>query len=54
MDKAEPIAVAKAALQAVEAAIEDVYPDPVSQSVFAVIADPLKAVEKQFAGWMPQ
>lgn len=53
-DKAEPIAVAKAALQAVETGIEDVYPDPVSQSVFSAIADPLKAVEKQFAGWMPQ
>jgi NAD(P)-dependent dehydrogenase (short-subunit alcohol dehydrogenase family) len=53
-DKAEPIAVAKAALQAVETGLEDVYPDPVAQSVFAAIADPLKAVEKQFAGWMPQ
>ncbi len=54
MDKIAPIAVAKQALQAVEAGVEDVYPDPVSQSVFSAIADPLKAVEKQFAGWMPQ
>jgi NAD(P)-dependent dehydrogenase (short-subunit alcohol dehydrogenase family) len=54
MDKAEPIAVATAALQAVESGVEDVYPDPVSQSVFSAIAEPLKAVEKQFAGWMPQ
>jgi NAD(P)-dependent dehydrogenase (short-subunit alcohol dehydrogenase family) len=53
-DKAEPIAVAKAALQAVETGTEDVYPDPVSQSVFAAIAEPLKAVEKMFAAWMPQ
>jgi NAD(P)-dependent dehydrogenase (short-subunit alcohol dehydrogenase family) len=53
-DKAEPLAVAKAVLQAVETGLEDVYPDPVSQSVFAAIAAPLKAVEKQFAGWMPQ
>jgi short-subunit dehydrogenase len=53
-DKAEPIEVAKAALQAVETELEDVYPDAVSQSVFSAIADPLKAVEKQFAGWMPQ
>jgi short-subunit dehydrogenase len=53
-DKAEPIEVAKAALQAMETGLEDVYPDPVSQSVFAAIAEPLKAVEKQFAGWMPQ
>ena len=34
--------------------LDDVYPDPVSQSVFSAIADPLKAVENQFAGWMPQ
>ncbi len=54
MDKIAPIEVAKQALQAVEAGTEDVYPDPVSQSVFAAIAEPLKAVEKQFAGWMPQ
>ena len=53
-DKAEPIAVAKAALQAVETGLEDVYPDPVSQSVFAAISDPLKAVEKMFAAWMPK
>lgn len=53
-DKAAPIAVAQAALQAVAAGLEDVYPDPVSQSVFSAIADSLKAVEKQFAGWMPQ
>jgi len=52
-DKAEPIDVAKAALQAVEAGLEDVYPDAVSQHVFAAIADPLKAVEKQFATWLP-
>jgi NAD(P)-dependent dehydrogenase (short-subunit alcohol dehydrogenase family) len=54
MDKVAPIAVATATLQAVEAGLEDVYPDPVSESVFATIAEPLKAVEKQFAGWMPQ
>jgi NAD(P)-dependent dehydrogenase (short-subunit alcohol dehydrogenase family) len=54
MDKIAPIEVAKQALQAVETGLEDVYPDPVSQSVFSAIADPLKAVEKQFAGWMPQ
>jgi NAD(P)-dependent dehydrogenase (short-subunit alcohol dehydrogenase family) len=54
VDKVESIAVAKAALQAVEAGTEDVYPDPVSQSAFAAISEPLKAVEKMFAGWMPQ
>lgn len=54
VDKAQPIAVAQAVLQAVEAGLEDVYPDPVSQSAFAAISEPLKAVEKMFAGWMPQ
>jgi NAD(P)-dependent dehydrogenase (short-subunit alcohol dehydrogenase family) len=53
-DKAEPSDVAKTVLQAIEAGIEDVYPDPVSQSAFAAISEPLKAVEKMFAGWMPQ
>jgi NAD(P)-dependent dehydrogenase (short-subunit alcohol dehydrogenase family) len=54
MDKIAPIEVAKQALQAAEIGLDDVYPDPVSQSVFSAIADPLKAVENQFAGWMPQ
>lgn len=54
MDKIAPLEVAKQALQAVEAGTEDVYPDPVSQSVFSAIAEPLKAIEKQFAGWMPE
>jgi NAD(P)-dependent dehydrogenase (short-subunit alcohol dehydrogenase family) len=54
MDKVAPIEVANLILQAVEQGIEDVYPDPVSQSVFSEIQAPLKAVEKQFAGWLPQ
>lgn len=54
MAKVAPSEVAKATLQAVEQRIEDVYPDPVSQSTFSALAAPLKAVEKQFAGWMPQ
>ena len=53
MDKIAPIEVAKQALQAAKIGLDDVYPDPVSQSVFSAIADPLKAVENQFAGWMP-
>ncbi|MBD2059486.1 SDR family NAD(P)-dependent oxidoreductase [Oculatella sp. FACHB-28] len=53
-EKIAPSEVAKAALQAIETEIDDVYPDLVSQSVFSAIADPLKAVEKQFAGWMLQ
>jgi NAD(P)-dependent dehydrogenase (short-subunit alcohol dehydrogenase family) len=54
MDKVAPSEVANLILQAVEKGIEDVYPDPVSQGVFSEIQAPLKAVEKQFAGWMPQ
>jgi NAD(P)-dependent dehydrogenase (short-subunit alcohol dehydrogenase family) len=54
MDKIAPIEVAKQSLQAAKIGLDDVYPDPVSQSVFSAIADPLKAVENQFAGWMPQ
>ena len=50
MDKIAPIEVAKQALQAAKIGLDDVYPDPVSQSVFSAIADPLKAVETQFAG----
>ena len=54
VDKVEPIKVAEAALQAIEAGQEDVYPDPVSQGTFAAISEPLKVAEKQFAAWMPQ
>jgi NAD(P)-dependent dehydrogenase (short-subunit alcohol dehydrogenase family) len=54
MDKVSPLEVANLILQAVEKGIEDVYPDSVSQGVFSEIQAPLKAVEKQFAGWMPQ
>ncbi len=54
MDKIAPLDVANAALQAVEQGIDDVYPDPVSQNIFSELKTPLKAVENQFAGWMPQ
>jgi NAD(P)-dependent dehydrogenase (short-subunit alcohol dehydrogenase family) len=54
LDKIAPIEVAKATLQAIEQGIEEVYPDPVSQNVFANLQTPLKAVEKQFAGMLPQ
>ncbi len=54
MDKIAPIEVANATLQAVTQGIDDVYPDPVSQHVFAELQTPLKAVEREFAGWMPQ
>jgi len=54
LEKIAPIEVAKITLEAVEKGIEDVYPDPFSQNVFKEIQTPLKAVEKQFAGMLPQ
>jgi NAD(P)-dependent dehydrogenase (short-subunit alcohol dehydrogenase family) len=54
LEKVAPIAVANASLQAIEQGIEDVYPDAMSQNVFANLQVPLKAVEKQFAGMLPQ
>jgi NAD(P)-dependent dehydrogenase (short-subunit alcohol dehydrogenase family) len=54
LDKVPPIQIAQAALQAVEQGIEDVYPDPVSQQFFTGISQNPKAVEKQFAGMLPQ
>jgi NAD(P)-dependent dehydrogenase (short-subunit alcohol dehydrogenase family) len=53
MEKVAPSEIANASLQAVEKQIEDVYPDPVSQNVFAEIHTPLKALEQQFAGMLP-
>lgn len=53
LDKVAPIEVAKATLHAIEQGMEEVYPDPVSQSVFANLQAPLKDVEKQFAGMLP-
>ncbi|MDX2211773.1 MAG: SDR family oxidoreductase [Oculatellaceae cyanobacterium bins.114] len=54
LDKIAPIEVANATLQAIAQGLEEVYPDAVSQSVFADLQAPLKAVEKQFAGMLPQ
>jgi short-subunit dehydrogenase len=54
MEKVAPIAVAELTLQAVEQGTEEVYPDPVAQHVFSELSTPLKAVEKEFAGWLPQ
>jgi len=54
MERIAPIAVAQVTLQAVEQGTEEVYPDPVAQHVFSELSAPLKAVEKQFAGWLPQ
>jgi NAD(P)-dependent dehydrogenase (short-subunit alcohol dehydrogenase family) len=54
LDKIAPSEVAKATLQAIAQGVEEVYPDPTSQNVFANLQVPLKEVEKQFAGMLPQ
>jgi NAD(P)-dependent dehydrogenase (short-subunit alcohol dehydrogenase family) len=54
LDKVAPIEVANASLQAIEQGTEEVFPDAMSQSVFADLQVPLKNVEKQFAGMLPQ
>ncbi|GAB4479287.1 MAG: SDR family oxidoreductase [Elainellaceae cyanobacterium] len=54
LDKAAPIEVAKTVLEAIAQGVEEVYPDPVSQHVFANLKTPLKEAEKQFAGMLPQ
>jgi hypothetical protein len=41
--------VARAILDGVEAGVEDIFPDPVSQQVYAAWRQDHKAVEKQFA-----
>jgi NAD(P)-dependent dehydrogenase (short-subunit alcohol dehydrogenase family) len=54
MDKVAPIAVAQATIRAIAEQIEEVYPDPTSQHVFAHLQSPLKEVEREFAGMLPQ
>jgi NAD(P)-dependent dehydrogenase (short-subunit alcohol dehydrogenase family) len=54
MDKIAPIAVAQATIRAIAEQIEEVYPDPTSQHVFAHLQSPLKEVEREFAGMLPQ
>lgn len=54
LDKTPPIEIARATLKAVENQEEDVFPDPVSQSIFANLHPILKAIEKEFAKFLPQ
>ncbi|MBF2064779.1 MAG: hypothetical protein IGS39_10210 [Calothrix sp. C42_A2020_038] len=54
LDTVPPIQIVSAVLEAVEQGIEDVYPDALSQQVFAGICQQPKAVEKQFASMLPQ
>ena len=52
--KMQPPAVVSAALDAVEAGIEDVYPGDMATGVAQGLAADPKAVEKEFAGYLPQ
>jgi NAD(P)-dependent dehydrogenase (short-subunit alcohol dehydrogenase family) len=47
------VAIAPDRIVAIAQGMEEVYPDPVSQSVFVNLKTPLKEAEKQFAGMLP-
>jgi NAD(P)-dependent dehydrogenase (short-subunit alcohol dehydrogenase family) len=49
MDKTNPSDVAKAVIEGVQAGQEDIFPDPMSASVYEAWRSDHKAVEKQFA-----
>ena len=51
--KEKPADVAAAALDAVETGTEDVYPGDMAQGVMQGLASDPKAVEKEFAGFLP-
>ncbi len=53
-DKMAPADVAKAALEAVEAGTEDIYPGDMAQGISAGLANDPKAVEKELAAYLPQ
>ncbi len=52
--KMQPVEVVSAALDALEAGIEDVYPGDMATGVAQGLAAEPKAVEKEFAGYLPQ
>ena len=51
---AKPEDIAAAVVQAIRDDVEDLYPDPMSQGVSAGLAADHKAVEKEFAAYLPQ
>lgn len=53
MDKTSPNAVVLSVLKGLEAGIEDVYPDPMSQEMHAGLLGDPKAVEKQASEMLP-
>ena len=54
LPKMAPADVAKAALKAIEDGTEEIYPGDMAQGVAAGLAADPKAVERQFAGYLPQ
>lgn len=53
MPKASPQTVAAAIADGIEAGDEEIFPDPMSREVSAMLAQEPKAVEKQFAANLP-
>jgi NAD(P)-dependent dehydrogenase (short-subunit alcohol dehydrogenase family) len=54
LDKASPLEVAKAVIQGIEQGSEEIYPDATAQGVLENLREPLKAIEQQFSGLLPQ
>ena len=52
--KATPQAIAKEVLDAVETGAEDVYPGDMAKDVIKAFKADMKAIEKQFAAYLPQ
>jgi len=52
--KATPQAIAKEVLDAVEAGTEDVYPGDMAKDVIKAFKADMKAIERQFAAYLPQ
>jgi short-subunit dehydrogenase len=50
MAKTSPVDVARAIIQGIELGIDDVFPDPMSQALFATFRSDPKALERQLAG----
>lgn len=53
MDKVSTSQIADALLQGIENAVEDIYPDIVSEQTLSAISPSLKNIEKQFAQMLP-
>lgn len=54
MDKTAPLDVARAVLNAAEAGSEDIYPDPMSETMYSAFGNDPKAVERQAGEMLPE